>query len=155
MFRQRPTELFFKEAVRRNVGIIVRVPLASGLLTGKYKLNTHFGEGDHRHFNREGAAFDKGETFSGIHYETGLQAVEELKALFPGYENLAPWALKWILRFPEVSCIIPGASKIEQVSSNLSTFDLPEFTAAQMEGIDTIYEKYICLLYTSPSPRDS
>ncbi len=143
IFRQRPAELFFKEAAKRNVGVIVRVPLASGLLTGKYNKATTFEAGDHRHFNRNGEAFDKGETFSGIDYETGLQAVAELKALFPNMDNLAPVALKWILRHPAVSCIIPGASKVEQVHSNLSTFDLPNFSFTQLKGMQDIYEKHI------------
>lgn len=143
LFRQRPSELFFQEAARKNVGVIVRVPLASGLLTGKFSKNTVFDAGDHRQFNRDGAGFDKGETFSGIDYATGLKAVAELKALFPNVENLAPIALKWILRFPEVSCIIPGASKVDQVHSNLSTFDLPNFTFSQLRGMQNIYEKYI------------
>ncbi len=143
VFRQRPAELFFQEAAKRNVGIIVRVPLASGLLTGLYHKNTAFGKDDHRFFNREGAGFDKGETFSGIPYELGLTAVEELKALFPNEKNLAPRALQWILQFPAVSCIIPGASKVEHVHSNLSTYDLPDLSADQIEGMNTIYEKYI------------
>ena len=142
-FRQRPAELFFREAARRNVGIIVRVPLASGLLTGLYHPQTTFAEGDHRHFNREGAAFDKGETFAGINYDLGLQAVAKLKTVFPNYENLAPIALQWILQFPEVSCIIPGASKVEQVRSNISVYDLPPMTNEQLNGIQKIYEQYI------------
>jgi len=143
LFRQRPSELFFKEAARRNVGLIVRVPLASGLLTGRYSKNTPFGEGDHRHFNREGEAFDKGETFSGIDYELGLSAVEELKALFPDLDNLAPVALQWILQFPEVSCIIPGASRPEQVASNLSVYDRPPLTEDQIRKMNEIYAQYI------------
>lgn len=143
LFRQRPAKLFFKEATKKNIGIIVRVPLASGLLTGKYSRNTTFGAGDHRQFNRNGEAFDKGETFSGIDYETGLAAVEKLKALFPKMDNLAPVALKWILRHPEVSCIIPGASKVEQVHSNLSTYELPNFSFSQLKGMQEIYEEYI------------
>ena len=111
MFRQRPAELFFQEAQRRDIGIIVRVPLASGLLTGKFRPDTHFAPADHRNFNRNGEAFDKGETFSGLDYNVGLEAVEEIKKLFPDQENLAPVALRWILMFDEVSCIIPGASK--------------------------------------------
>ena len=114
IFRHRPSDLFFREAKAKNIGIIVRVPLASGLLSGKFSHNTTFSEGDHRHFNREGAAFDKGETFSGVNYEKGLKAVRELQTLFPEQENLAPIALRWILMFDEVSCIIPGASKTSQ-----------------------------------------
>ncbi len=143
LFRQRPAELFFKEAAKRDVGIIVRVPLASGLLTGLYHKNTSFEPGDHRHFNRNGEAFDKGETFSGIDYNLGLEAVEALKAIFPDRKNLAPIALQWILQFPEVSCIIPGASKIDHVISNLSVYDLPPLKQEQVERMNAIYEKYI------------
>lgn len=143
MFRQRPSELFFEQAKKKDVGIIVRVPLASGLLTGKFSSNSTFEKDDHRFFNREGAAFDKGETFSGIPFELGLEAVEELKQLFPNHENLAPIALRWILDFPEVSCIIPGASKAEHLHSNLKATTLPALTAEQTQGIKAIYEKYI------------
>ncbi len=143
VFRQRPAELLFTEAARRDVGIIVRVPLASGLLTGKYSPKTSFGPEDHRTFNRQGEAFDKGETFSGIPYETGLEAVEEIKALFPGEDNLAPRALQWILSFPEVTCIIPGASKVEQVASNLSALQLPPLSPEQIQGMNAIYQKSI------------
>ena len=143
MFRQRPASLFFLEAARRNVGIIVRVPLASGLLTGKYDRNTTFGPEDHRTFNRDGAAFDKGETFSGIPYETGLKAVEELKLLFLKEGNLAPVALKWILGFSEVSCVIPGASREEQVHSNLKAISYPELSEEQLAEIQKIYDRYI------------
>ena len=143
IFRQRPAELLFREAARRDIGLIVRVPLASGLLTGLYHKNTTFESGDHRNFNRNGEAFDKGETFSGINFDLGLKAVEELKALFPGMTNLAPIALKWILQFKEVSCIIPGASKKEHLLSNLSVYDLPELTQEQVEKMNAIYEQYI------------
>lgn len=143
VFRQRPSELFFKEAARRDIGVIVRVPLASGLLTGLYSKDTTFSKGDHRNFNRDGAAFDKGETFSGIDYDLGLQAVDELKKLFPGQENLAPIALQWILQYPEVSCIIPGASKVQHLESNLSVFDLPPLAAEKKAAMDAIYDKYI------------
>ena len=143
MFRQRPAELFFKEAEKKNIGIIVRVPLASGLLAGKFSKNTQFESKDHRNFNREGKYFDKGETFSGIEYETGLEAVEELKKLFPDYNNLAPIALKWILMYKEISCIIPGASKVDQVISNLETEKAPELTPEKLNKINDIYNKYI------------
>ena len=143
IFRQRPADLFFGEAARRNVGIIVRVPLASGLLTGLYHSKTHFGPGDHRHFNREGAAFDKGETFSGVDYELGLKAVAELKALFPKINNLAPVALQWILQFAEVSCIIPGASRADQVLSNLSVYDLPALSPEKVAAMNAIYDRHI------------
>jgi len=143
LFRQKPAELFFEEAKRRNVGIIVRVPLASGLLTGLFNANTVFGEGDHRNFNRNGEGFDKGETFSGIDYDLGLKAVSELKSLFPGIENLAPVALKWILNFEQVGCIIPGASKTEQVLSNLSVYDVRDFSTDKIIAMNNIYNKYI------------
>ena len=143
MFRQRPAELFFPMAAEKNIGVIVRVPLASGLLTGLYNQQTSFEEGDHRHFNREGKFFDKGETFSGIDYATGLEAVDELKALFPNKKNLAPHAIKWVLMNPHVSCVIPGASRPEQVHSNLSTLSLNDLTKVELEKINTIYERKI------------
>jgi aryl-alcohol dehydrogenase-like predicted oxidoreductase len=142
LFRQRPSELFFKEALKRDIGIIARVPLASGLLTGKFNAKTTFDVHDHRNFNRNGAAFDKGETFSGINYELGLKAVEELKALFPEATNLAPIALQWILSFDEVSCIIPGASNESHVLSNLSVYDLPKLTYEKTAAMNEIYERY-------------
>jgi aryl-alcohol dehydrogenase-like predicted oxidoreductase len=143
LFRQRPSELFFKEAQKKNIGIIARVPLASGLLTGKFSKKSIFDSKDHRFFNREGAAFDKGETFSGINYELGLIAVNELKKLFPEVQNLAPIALQWILSFPEVSCIIPGASTESHVLSNLSTLELPALTPEKIAAMNAIYEHYI------------
>ncbi len=143
LFRQRPAELFFKEAKKQDVGIIARVPLASGLLTGKFDENSSFDKEDHRNFNRNGEAFDKGETFAGVDFETGLKAVEELKALFPKVKNLAPIALQWILQFLEISCIIPGASKKEHFLSNTSVYDLPELSAEKIEQMNGIYQKYI------------
>ena len=143
VFRQRPSELFFTEARERNVGVIVRVPLASGLLTGKFNTASTFGKEDHRHFNREGAGFDKGETFSGVDYTLGLQAMERMKQLFPGEKNLAPRALQWILRFPEVSCIIPGASKVEHLLSNISAPEMPPLTPQQVDGMNAIYEEMV------------
>ncbi|NJB71174.1 aryl-alcohol dehydrogenase-like predicted oxidoreductase [Saonia flava] len=143
MFRQRPSEKFFEEAKKKDVGIIVRVPLASGLLTGKFSADTQFEKDDHRFFNREGAAFDKGETFSGIPYEIGLKAVEELKVVFPNTQNLAPFALRWILNHPEISCIIPGASRKEHLLSNSTAMDLGSLTKEQNRAIDAIYKKHI------------
>jgi aryl-alcohol dehydrogenase-like predicted oxidoreductase len=142
MFRHRPSELFFKEAKRKNVGIIVRVPLASGLLTGKLKKDSIFGKEDHRFFNREGKHFDKGETFSGVDYETGLKAVEELGSVFPDTENLALYALRWVLMFDEVSCVIPGASSSSQVESNVKASSMQPLTEEQMLGVTDIYDKY-------------
>jgi aryl-alcohol dehydrogenase-like predicted oxidoreductase len=143
MFRQRPAERFFRQACKNDVGIIVRVPLASGLLTGTYKKDTKFEDADHRNFNRDGKFFDKGETFSGIDYETGLKAVGKLKKVFPGYKNLAPLALKWILMHKEVSCVIPGASRPEQLNSNLSADDIPDLTEYEMYEVDEIYQEFI------------
>jgi aryl-alcohol dehydrogenase-like predicted oxidoreductase len=143
VFRQRPAELFFEQAQKKNVGIIVRVPLASGLLTGKFSSNSTFTEGDHRNFNRNGEQFDKGETFSGIDYDTGLKAVEELKSLFPNGNNLASTALKWILQHEAVSTIIPGASKPEQVSANVEALNSPDLSEEQLFNINAVYDKYI------------
>lgn len=143
IFRQRPAELFFKEAARRKVGVIARVPLASGLLTGNYSKSTEFSKKDHRNFNREGEYFDKGETFSGVDYKLGLKAVEQIKRLYPDVHNLAPIALQWILKFPEVSCIIPGASKVEQVLSNLSVYERPEMSDVNFNALNDVYERLI------------
>ncbi|HDR68112.1 MAG TPA: aldo/keto reductase [Bacteroidaceae bacterium] len=143
MFRFKPMEQFFPSAKKENVGIIVRVPLASGLLTGKFTYDTEFSRHDHRFFNRGGMAFDKGETFSGVDYRTGIAAVEQLKKLFPGQDNLAPAALKWILMFDAVSCVIPGASNAKQLDSNLTTLELENLTEEQMNGVREIYESMI------------
>ncbi len=140
MFRLKPRDLFFKEALKKNIGIIARVPLASGLLTGKFDRATEFGKSDHRNFNRNGEAFDKGETFSGVHYETGLKAVEKLKKIFG--VSLAPKALKFILMHKEISTVIPGASSTSQVENNLLTQHLPELTKTEMDAIAKIYDEY-------------
>ena len=142
MFRLKPQELFFEMAKKRNVGIIVRVPLASGLLTGKYHARTSFGENDHRTYNRNGERFDKGETFSGVDYHLGLKAVNELKKVF-GTENIAAFALRWILMFDAVSTIIPGASKPEQILENVKASEMPPLTQKQMEAVEKIYNTYI------------
>ena len=143
MFRQRPHEKFFAMAAERNVGIIVRVPLASGLLTGMYDEGTRFTSGDHRFFNRTGEMFDKGETFSGVPYAVGLRAVEQLRQVFPDIKNLAPLALQWVLRRPEVSCVIPGASRVAQVHSNLKAYALPDLTQEQLDMINDIYNTLV------------
>jgi aryl-alcohol dehydrogenase-like predicted oxidoreductase len=143
MFRQRPAELFFEQAKKKNVGVIVRVPLASGLLTGNYSAQTVFESGDHRQFNRNGEAFDKGETFSGIDYATGLKAVEELKQIVPAGKTLAALALKWILDFDAVSTVIPGASKPEQVTRNLEALNEQSLSSDQVQKVQAVYEKYI------------
>ena len=143
IFRQRPAELFFDQARKKNVGIIVRVPLASGLLTGKFSSNSTFTEGDHRNFNRNGEQFDKGETFSGIDYETGLKAVNELKTTFPNSNHLTLVALRWILQHEAVSTIIPGASKPEQVSANVDALNYPDLSEEQLFNINAVYDKYV------------
>jgi len=143
MLRQRPSSQFFTKAAKLNIGIIARVPLASGLLTGKFTPSTTFSKDDHRTFNRNGEAFDKGETFSGIDYMKGLNAVEEIKKHFPQSADLSAIALKWILMFPEVSCVIPGASSPVQIHSNINTSELPNLSLEQMENIKQIYEQYI------------
>ena len=143
IFRQRPAETFFQEAIKRDIGIIVRVPLASGLLTGKFSKDSTFGKEDNRFFNRDGAGFDKGETFSGVPYEFGLQAMEDIKSIFPDVENLAPIALRWILDFPQISCIIPGASKPHHMPSNLSSMDLKPLSSKQRKALNDIYNAYI------------
>ncbi|MBP7402983.1 MAG: aldo/keto reductase [Clostridia bacterium] len=146
MFRQRPAERFFAEAAARNVGVIVRVPLASGLLTGKMRRDTAFAAGDHRAFNREGAAFDRGETFAGVDYETGLRAVEALREVFPevpGGPSLAQIALRWVLMEPAVSCVIPGASREAQARANAAASGLPPLTPEQMAAVRRIYDTYL------------
>ncbi len=142
MFRLKPAEELFPKAKENNVGIIARVPLASGLLTGRYDKNTQFGAEDHRTYNRNGESFDKGETFSGVDYDLGLQAVTELKTLF-NTEDLIPYALRWILMNDAVNVVIPGASKVSQLESNIRAVELPDLSQEQMNGVQAIYDKYI------------
>jgi aryl-alcohol dehydrogenase-like predicted oxidoreductase len=143
IFRQRPAELFFAEAQRRRVGILARVPLASGLLSGKLTAASQFARDDHRHFNRHGAAFDRGETFSGVDYATGLRAVEQLKKFVPPGATLAQLALRWILEFPAVTCAIPGAKRPAQVAENLAASALPPLTPATLKKINALYAAQI------------
>ena len=143
MFRQRPAERLFAEAKAKNIGIIARVPLASGLLTGTFYSHKKFHSGDHRNFNRKGKAFDRGETFAGVDYELGLDAVDALREYLPEVDNISAFALKWILMHNEVSCIIPGASKSEQLKQNLSVLELDDLTEEQMEGIQRVYNEFI------------
>ena len=143
MFRQRPAELFFREAKSRKIGIIVRVPLASGLLTGKMTRDTKFEKSDHRNYNREGASFDRGETFAGVDYEKGLQAVDALESIKPDGFTMAQFALKWILIHDAISCTIPGAKRPSQVEDNCRASDLPDLSEEVMVGIRDIYEKYV------------
>jgi aryl-alcohol dehydrogenase-like predicted oxidoreductase len=146
MFRQRPAALFFREAATRDVGILARVPLASGLLTGRMNRETGFAADDHRAFNRHGESFDRGETFSGVDYEAGLQAVEELKALCPPGMTLSQFALRWILMFEAVSCTIPGARRPDQVEENAAAADLPPLPDRTMAQVRRIYDERIAPL---------
>ena len=143
IFRQRPRELFFSEARRRQVGILARVPLASGMLSGKFTRDSQFEKDDHRNFNRHGEAFDRGETFAGVDYETGLRVVEVLKPLAPKNATLAQLALRWILEFPAVTCAIPGAKRPAQVAENLAASDLKPLSQATMKKIDAVYDTEI------------
>ncbi len=143
MLRQLPSERFFGEAQKKNVGILARVPLASGLLTGKFTAATAFGKDDHRAPIKDNKAFSNNEAFGGIDYHIGLEAVEELKSLFHVQANLSTLALKWILMFPQVSCVIPGASRPDQMLANIHGSDVPEFAPEIMEKIKQIYEKHI------------
>jgi aryl-alcohol dehydrogenase-like predicted oxidoreductase len=142
-FRQRPAELFFPEARRRGVGILARVPLASGLLSGKLSRSSQFAADDHRNFNRHGEAFDVGETFSGVDYEVALEAVEEIRRLLPAGAAMAPFALRWILMHDAVSCAIPGGKRPAQVAENCAAADLPPLTDAAMAAIRNLYDAKI------------
>ena len=139
IFRQRPHDYFFQRAAEKNVGIIVRVPLASGLLSGNYSLHTQFAKGDHRFNNRKGEHFDKGETFAGIPYEKGIEAVDKIKKQISHPEQLPLIALKWILTKSEVSCVIPGASNVNQVKTNVQASTLPSIGEKILSAIDRIY----------------
>ncbi|HEV7135529.1 MAG TPA: aldo/keto reductase [Steroidobacteraceae bacterium] len=143
MFRQRPAERFLAEAQRRGVATIIRVPLASGLLTGKLTAGSTFAPNDHRNFNRHGEAFDVGETFAGVPYETGLQAVAELKSLVPDGATLAQLALRWILMFEGVSTVIPGGKNARQVADNCGASALPSLSEEQMRSVRAIYDRYV------------
>jgi aryl-alcohol dehydrogenase-like predicted oxidoreductase len=143
MFRQKPAEAFFAAARAARVGILARVPLASGLLTGKFRADSKFEADDHRQFNREGEAFDKGETFSGVPYSVGLEAVEELRPLVPKGASLAQLALRWALMFPEVTCVIPGAKTPEQARDNVASAALPPLDEAAMATVRRVYDARI------------
>ena len=143
MFRFKPAEQFFAAARERHVGILARVPLASGLLTGKFSSQTQFASSDHRNYHRHGEAFDQGETFSGVDYETGLQAVEKLRPLVPPGASMAQFALRWILMFPEVTSTIPGAKNPEQAQDNVSAAALPPLSDETMRRIQEVYDTSI------------
>ncbi|MBN9016399.1 MAG: aldo/keto reductase [Rhizobiales bacterium] len=142
-FRQRPIEQFFRQAREKNVAIIARVPLASGLLSGKFTKDTKFAESDHRLFNRNGEAFDVGETFSGVPYEVGLEAVERVRPLVPGGTTMAKFALRWILMFDAVTVAIPGARNPAQARSNAEAAELSPLDDATMRAIREIYDTTI------------
>jgi aryl-alcohol dehydrogenase-like predicted oxidoreductase len=146
LFRQRPAELFFEQARIRDVGVIARVPLASGLLTGKLRRDTRFDPEDHRIANRHGEQFDVGETFAGVDYETGLAAVEELRPLVPDGATLAQLALRWILRFPAISTVIPGAKTPDQARANIAAADLPDLSNEALGKIGEVYAERIAPL---------
>lgn len=143
IFRQRPQELFFAEAMRRQVGILARLPLSSGMLSGKFNPASTFAADDHRQFNRQGAAFDRGETFSGLDYATGLEAVEALRALVPAGMSMAQLALRWILMSPAITCVLAGAKRADQVAENMLAADLPPLPDGLMEAIDALYRERV------------
>ena len=143
MFRQRPAELFFEQALKKKVGILARVPLASGLLTGKLSTSSEFTHDDHRAYNRQGESFDRGETFSGVDYTTGLQAVEELKTVCPVGMSMTQFALRWILMFDAVTCAIPGAKRPSQVDENFTVSELAAIPDDTMTAVRSIYDRYI------------
>jgi aryl-alcohol dehydrogenase-like predicted oxidoreductase len=142
-FRQRPAGVFFEQAAKRGVGVIVRVPLASGLLSGRYSRETTFGADDHRNYNRQGAAFDVGETFAGVPFDAGLDAVEELRRVVPEGATLAQVALRWILMHDAVSTVIPGARNPEQARGNAAAAELAPLDASALEHIAAVYEQRI------------
>ena len=143
MFRRRPMDLFFGEAQRRRVGILARLPLSSGMLTGKMTRTSSFERDDHRHGNRQGEWFDRGETFSGLDYEIGLHAVDELRALIPAGMTMTQMALRWILMFPAVTCAIPGAKHPDQVEENVAAAGLPALSEETMTKSREIYERLV------------
>lgn len=143
VLRQRPQELLFKETQRRKVGVLARVPLASGLLTGKLSANQTFESDDHRHFNRHGQAFDRGETFSGVDYALGLKVVEQLRSLVPPGVSLAQWAIRWILDNPAITCTIPGARRAAQVSDNTKAAALAPLSADTHETVRKLYGELV------------
>jgi aryl-alcohol dehydrogenase-like predicted oxidoreductase len=140
LFRTRPASLFLQEAKRRQVGVLARLPLSSGMLTGKMKADSAFAADDHRAFNRDGAGFDKGETFSGVPYEVGLAAVEEIRPLVPEGMTMSQFALRWILMFDGVTCAIPGGKRPDQVESNCAASDLPPISEETMQALRDLYE---------------
>lgn len=147
LFRMRPAERFFPLAMEKNVGILARVPLASGLLSGKINAQTKFAADDHRNFNRHGRAFDVGETFSGVEdFDAAMKAVEELRRIVPDGVSMSQFALRWILMHPAVTCAIPGAKRPDQAAENISATDLPALSDEVMERYREIYGRLIAPL---------
>ena len=143
IFRQRPADLFFARAQQLKVGILARLPLSSGMLTGKLTRSSTFAADDHRQFNRHGESFDRGETFSGVDYDLGLDVVEELRPLVPTGWSMAEFALRWILMADAVTCAIPGARRPSQAESNCRAADLPPIDPESMAKVREIYERRI------------
>lgn len=143
MFRQRPAADLFEDAADKDVAIIVRVPLASGLLTGKITESSVFGTDDHRNYNRHGAAFDVGETFSGVPFEAGLAAVDELRRLVPDDVTMAQWALRWILMHEQVTVVIPGARNPSQAQGNASASSISALNQETMDSVRDVYDRII------------
>ncbi len=143
MFRQRPAELFFEQAKKKNIGIIIRVPLASGLLSGKMTIDTNFPTNDHRNYNRQGGSFDVGETFAGIPFELGLQTVNKLKQILPRGYSMPQFALRWILEQDAVSTIIPGGKHPEQITDNVHTCELPRLSRDIQKKVASIYTDFV------------
>jgi aryl-alcohol dehydrogenase-like predicted oxidoreductase len=142
-FRQKPLDEVLPAAAEAGVGIIARVPLASGLLSGKYDETTTFGEDDHRHYNRHGESFDVGETFAGVPYEVGLAAVREIAPLVPGTMTMSQFALRWIIDQPGVTTVIPGARNAEQARANAAAADVPPLTDEQVAGVRDVYDRLV------------
>ncbi|HZP20077.1 MAG TPA: aldo/keto reductase [Bauldia sp.] len=145
IFRQRPERLFFREAKAKGVAVIARVPLASGLLTGKLKADTKYAADDHRAFNREGASFDRGETFAGVPYDVGLAAVEEIRKLVPAGMDMTAFALRWILMNDAVTTVIPGARNAAQARGNAAAADVPALSEATMRALRELYANRIAV----------
>jgi len=143
IFRQRPADLFFTQAKRRQVGILARLPLSSGMLAGKMTRQAQFAPDDHRRGNRQGEWFDRGETFSGVDFETGLEVVEALRPLIPPGVTMAQFAMRWILEFDAVTCAIPGAKRPSQAEENIAAADLPPLSPETMQAVRAIYEQRI------------
>ncbi len=142
-FRQRPADLFLAQAKAQQVGVLARLPLSSGMLTGKLRSDSQFAPDDHRAFNRDGAGFDKGETFSGLPYEIGLQAVEALRPLVPAGMSMAQFALRWILTHDGITCAIPGGKRPDQVEDNCAASDLPDLSPETMSAVREVYRSLV------------